>query len=65
MILIFNEDYENARYLLENHVDVNIKDKFNNTPFIYMLKYLKFNEPIYQLLIENGATIDYELFNIH
>eukprot|EP00833_Pecoramyces_ruminatium_P002362 jgi/Orpsp1_1/1176394/evm.model.c7180000057442.1 len=63
MVLIYNEDYENAEILLkEITIDVNIRDKYNNTPFIYMLKYLKVNGKVYELLISHGAFIDYELF---
>eukprot|EP00833_Pecoramyces_ruminatium_P005413 jgi/Orpsp1_1/1179445/evm.model.c7180000069391.1 len=63
MLFIYNEDYENAKYLINNMLNVNIRDVYNNTPFIYMLKYLKQNEEIYDLLINNGAYIDHDLFN--
>ena len=65
MLLIVKEDYENAKLLLEKHADTNIRDVNGNTPLIYMLKYSKFNEEIYNLLIENGAFIDYKLFINH
>eukprot|EP00833_Pecoramyces_ruminatium_P002212 jgi/Orpsp1_1/1176244/evm.model.c7180000056932.1 len=60
MLLIIKE--ENAKFLLRYKPDVNISDIYNNTPFIYMLKYSKLNEDIYQLLIDNNAYIDYKLF---
>ena len=62
MLLIIKEDYVNAKYFIEKDADVNIRDINNNTPFIYMLKYSKINEEIYDLLLEHDAYIDYELF---
>ncbi|ORX50366.1 ankyrin, partial [Piromyces finnis] len=62
MMLIVKGDYENAKLFLENHADPNVRDIYNNTPLMYMLKYSKYNVDIYNLLIENGAYIDYKLF---
>ncbi|ORX75921.1 ankyrin [Anaeromyces robustus] len=62
MLLIYKEDYSNAKLYIENNADVNIRDIYNNTPFIYMLKYSKFNEELYEILIDHDAFIDYDLF---
>ena len=66
MILIFNEQYDLAKLLIEYNADVNIHDTFRNTPLTYMIKYSqnneKINEKMYELLLDHGAYIDYELF---
>ncbi|KAG4107367.1 ankyrin [Neocallimastix lanati (nom. inval.)] len=62
MILIIKENYNGAKLIIEHDADVNIRDIYSNTPFMYMLKYSKINEEIYKLLINHGAFIDYKLF---
>ena len=65
MILIYLEKYDCAQVLLEksSNLDVNVKDIYGNTPLIYMIKYGKINENIYELLIKKGAYINIALFS--
>ncbi|ORX61104.1 ankyrin [Piromyces finnis] len=62
MLLISNNNYNSVDLLLHNGSNVNIKDIYGNTPFIYMLKHNLINTEIYKSLINHGAYIDYELF---
>jgi len=65
MILIYLEKYDCAQVLLEksSNLDVNVIDIYENTPLIYMIKYGKINENIYELLIKKGAYINIALFS--
>ncbi|KAG4089330.1 ankyrin [Neocallimastix lanati (nom. inval.)] len=62
MTLIYYEHYSCVDLLIKYNANVNIKDINGNSPLTYMLKYSKINKNIYELLINNGAYIEYNLF---
>jgi len=68
MVLLIKDKYDLIQLWFnddsyKNIIDVNIKDMYNNTPFVYMLKHSKINKEVYELLISSGAYIDITLFN--
>ena len=57
-----NKNNRNMDQQESMEININSKDKYNNTPFLYMLKYQPPNKEMYELLLQYGTSINFKLF---